>query len=284
MQSVSAARSMRLERQRSLSFALCKRNAGPIPTLQRADSRTGQLHPGARRTPVARASVGHLSPVRALRPRRQGTPAHAGKYRRPVITFRTIRIPTCQRMAGKTTSSGQNRSTSDLADAALVAAALRGDAAAQEAIVERYSTQMRTRAYRILRRSCSAEDIAQDVLIYALSHLDTLRNPAALGAWLNRIVVCRSYSFLRRQEARCRARHKSIPPAMPPSSPDGVTWRDAELLLVALPPEARRCWWLQRVEGHTIREVATITETTIDKVKKQLAVAKRAMANYRAHS
>lgn len=176
----------------------------------------------------------------------------------------------------------------ELTDAELVARALANDRAARETIVRRHAKRLRGIARRLVRSREAAEDLAHDTFIYALEHLDTIRNPNALGAWLSQIVVWRSISFLRREKLRRRIGLSSViaesqyVPLVETELPSSVARQDAKRLLEQLPTEARVMWWLQRVEGHTVKEVAVLTNSTVDKVKKRLVAAEKVMAKYRA--
>jgi len=72
----------------------------------------------------------------------------------------------------------------DLVVTGLVTRAKDGDQQAWDAIVERYAPLIWAicRSYRLAR--ADTDDVAQTVWLQLLTHLGTLRNPAALGGWL----------------------------------------------------------------------------------------------------
>ena len=72
----------------------------------------------------------------------------------------------------------------DLPDADLVARANDGDQQAWDTLVERYAPLVWSicRRYRLSR--ADADDAAQDVWLQLVSHLDTIRDRAALPGWL----------------------------------------------------------------------------------------------------
>jgi len=72
----------------------------------------------------------------------------------------------------------------ELAVTGLVTRARDGDQQAWDAIVERYAPLMWSicRSYRLGR--ADTDDVAQTVWLQLVTHLGTLRNPAALGGWL----------------------------------------------------------------------------------------------------
>ena len=77
-----------------------------------------------------------------------------------------------------------------------------GDRAALEILVQRHWRAAYNRAYHILRSREDAEDVAQDALLSAVTHLDSYTERAAFSTWLQRIVINRTLMLL-------RARHSS---------------------------------------------------------------------------
>ena len=57
----------------------------------------------------------------------------------------------------------------------------------------------------LVRNSADAEDLAQETLLRAYRHLDSLKEPAALGVWLYRIATHISLDFLRQVSHRPEA-------------------------------------------------------------------------------
>jgi RNA polymerase sigma-70 factor (ECF subfamily) len=82
----------------------------------------------------------------------------------------------------------------------LISACKRGERAAQIKVYENYSKAMYNTSLRIVKNTFDAEDITQEAFITAFSKLQDLRDNQTFGAWLKRIVVNKSLSFLRRQQ------------------------------------------------------------------------------------
>lgn len=76
----------------------------------------------------------------------------------------------------------------DHAVADLVRAARRGDPAAFTALIRQFQDMAVGYAWSLLGDFHLAEDAAQDAFIQVLGELDSLREPAAFGGWLRRIV------------------------------------------------------------------------------------------------
>src|SRR5215218_3369603 len=85
-------------------------------------------------------------------------------------------------------SEHRQRRTSVLSDAELARAAQNGDAASLGALLERHDASLYALALRILGRGPEA----QDAFLIALSRIDRLREPEAVGGWLHGILrnVC----------------------------------------------------------------------------------------------
>lgn len=172
-------------------------------------------------------------------------------------------------------------------DAELVARARADDREARGTIVRRHGPKLRGLARRLLRSREAGDDIVQDTFVHAFEKLHTIRQPESLGAWLSQVVAWKSISFLRREKLRRRlglgsviSEEEYLPP-QPVSLPDPLARQDAAKLLASLPVQTRVMWCLQRVEGYTVKEVAEITGSTVDKVKKRLVAAEQVMAGYR---
>ncbi len=88
------------------------------------------------------------------------------------------------------------------ADAALVAMAKAGDQPAIDQLVGKYWTMAYRVAVRILRSHEDAEEVAQDALWAAVTHLSTFREDACFRSWLHRIAVNHSLMALRRRRSR----------------------------------------------------------------------------------
>ena len=82
----------------------------------------------------------------------------------------------------------------------LVARASAGDERAWETLVERFGASLRatTRAYRL--RHHDAEDVMQTAWLRLLTHIEQVREPARLGAYLRTTARHEGLRFLRREQ------------------------------------------------------------------------------------
>ena len=175
--------------------------------------------------------------------------------------------------------------TADSGDAALVAAACRGDKTAFAELVDRH--------YPLLLRMCRravvdpevAADAAQEAVLDAMLGLDRLRRPDRFGPWLAGIGlnVCR-----RMVQRRIRAgwsldamldAGKTADPVDPHAGPDELT-EAAQLVAVvrtavrALPPGQRAAATLYYLDGLTCAEVAEHLDTSVGAIKARLHKAR----------
>ena len=79
-----------------------------------------------------------------------------------------------------------------MSDAELIRAAQRGDAMSFGILLERHRALLHALALRMLGRGPQAQDAVQDVFVIAVSSIERLREPEAVGAWLRGILrnVC----------------------------------------------------------------------------------------------
>lgn len=84
-----------------------------------------------------------------------------------------------------------------MTDAELVRQACEGDRSAQEQLVRRWSPCILAICRARIGRWDAAEDLAQEALLRGLTRLDTLKQPAEVGAWLRGIAVHVCLDWLR---------------------------------------------------------------------------------------
>ncbi|HEY4240277.1 MAG TPA: sigma-70 family RNA polymerase sigma factor [Kofleriaceae bacterium] len=130
---------------------------------------------------------------------------------------------------------------------------------------------------RMLGSYADGEDVVQDALERAQAERDSLRDEAALRAWLFRIAHHRALDVLRRHERRFAAPldddGDDLPDGAPP--PDEILARReavsaALARFVALPPGPRSCVILKDVLGMPLDAIAGLLELSIPAVKAAL--------------
>ena len=158
------------------------------------------------------------------------------------------------------------------AEAAVVALARTGDAAAFVELVSRREAGLRGMLARLCGDATLAEDLAQQAFVSAWKALPTLREPGAFGGWLKRIAVhawlahCRraGHSLVQLDEAEV-----VVDPVAGPAAADARL--DLCRALEALRPAERTCLVLAHSEGMTHEEIAAAMGLPLGTVKSNIA-------------
>lgn len=119
-----------------------------------------------------------------------------------------------------------------------------------------------------------AEDVAQETVLIALTHLASLRDPDRLRGWLFRVAQRRLADAVRRRRVELPLTYD--PPAPPPSN--GADRRQLAAVVRALrrlPLFLRRPVRMHYLKGRPIREIARELDTTVNGVKARLYRARR---------
>lgn len=179
--------------------------------------------------------------------------------------------------------------TEEMPDGGLVQASREGQAWAQEALFKRYLRVAVGQAWRLIPNE-DPEDLAQDALVHALTHLDRLAEPQAFAAWLSTIVVRLAMSRLRKKHLLSRLGLGRSEPIDPDTMSVGVTaearveLREVYVVLGQLPPEERVALVLRRVEGMELKEVAEAMSLSLATVKRRLTAAEARLSGLAGRS
>src|SRR5215467_6625159 len=154
------------------------------------------------------------------------------------------------------------------AEAELIAAVLKGDAASFESLVQKYSPRVFATARRYARRESEIEDIVQEVWLKSFQKLSSFRGDAPFEHWLMRLTVRTCYDFLRGHQ---RNREMSFSELSEPEddwlerfarAPDSaLETADAARQLVQrvldhLSPPARLVITLLEIEDRSVKEIS----------------------------
>ena len=166
-------------------------------------------------------------------------------------------------------------------DAALLARARRGDAAAREALVRRYLRPAYAVALSVVRNAADAEDLAQDGLVAALGRLDQCREPVRFAAWLFQGVRNRALSHV--TQGRTRADLLDRVPrgeGQEGAAAQVVLRRQLLGALERLGPVQREVVLLHDLESWTHAEIAGALEISEVMSRQHLFVARKAMREW----
>jgi RNA polymerase sigma-70 factor (ECF subfamily) len=156
-----------------------------------------------------------------------------------------------------------------VAEAAVVALAMNGDAAAFSELVRRRQGALRNLLRRLSRDPALADDLAQLAFLKAWRALPQLRSVGAFGAWLRRLAVNTWLEHVR----------AAPPPAlMSPQDLDGLAGAhqstdeglDLDRALAQLAPTERLCVVLAYSEGMSHGEISAATSLPLGTVKSHV--------------
>lgn len=160
-------------------------------------------------------------------------------------------------------------------DLGLAAAAAAGDPAASEAFVRRAFPVVRRVARAIIAQPAEADDAVQLALIEVLEAARTYRGTGKLEPWMRTVASRAVLRHARKaRSSRVHALDEQQGPARPPAAATVLESlpRPLEHYLGELPPVQRTAIVLRHALGHTIAEIAEITDapvpTVLSRIKK----------------
>lgn len=127
------------------------------------------------------------------------------------------------------------------------------------AIIGKYSDMVLKIAYQNTRDLCESEDIVQEVFL-ALFSRPLIKDEEHLKAWLIRVTLNKSRSFLRSARRKVLPLDESLAPAerlaAQSSAPEPSFTRDEVLAeLFSLPEAERNALYLHYYEGYSAKEI-----------------------------
>lgn len=174
-----------------------------------------------------------------------------------------------------------------LSDAELVRAAQGGDAVSLGMLLERHQAPLHALALRMLGHGPQAQDAVQDAFLIALSTIDRLREPEAVGGWLRGIL--RNMCLTRLKESRRQVLFDELPRRVEANlsessaeeSIDRLAMRDWVWTAVSELPEDLRVTAMLRYFGSyaSYEEIAAILGVPVGTVRSRLSRAKTKLAD-----
>lgn len=164
-------------------------------------------------------------------------------------------------------------------EAELIAAAVQGDPASFEPLIQKYAPRVFATARRYARLEREVEDIVQEVWIKAFQKLGSFRGDAPFEHWLMRLTVRTCYDFLRAHQRNREAAFSEISEAEDDwlerfaAAPDAASESAAaarqlvQRLLQQLSPAGRLVITLLEIEERSVKEIAELTGWSVPLVK-----------------
>jgi RNA polymerase sigma-70 factor (ECF subfamily) len=180
-------------------------------------------------------------------------------------------------------------------EAALLAAARKGNTAAFEAIMRRHNRLLFRTARAILQHEADAEEVVQEAYLKAFLHLDGFAGASRLSTWLVKITVNEALARLRRrmpdgapEGMADLAEDTTMRQTTAETSPEaaaaqGEIRRLLEAAIDALPQAQRTVFMLRAVEEFSTEDTATCLGIPPETVKTRLHRARQALRRRLQH-
>ena len=115
-----------------------------------------------------------------------------------------------------------------------------------------------------------ADDIAQESLVQAYLAIDRYIDSGKFRSWLFKIAHNRFLNHIAAQKPYSRIEEASGKMALE-SADSGFTHQQLYMALSTLPPKERSAITLYYLSGYSVKEIAGITGSSVDSVKKQMS-------------
>jgi len=165
-----------------------------------------------------------------------------------------------------------------LDDSELVAACVRGDVTAQRTLFRREYPRMFRTVSRILGGGREVDDLVQEAFVHVFRALASYRGEAKLSRWIDRITIRVVFHHLRGR--KCTVSLDAIGDVDNAERVDERAHAREGLrrlydVLSELTPVSRTAYALFAIDGRSIAEVATLTNTTVVAAKLRIWRARR---------
>lgn len=153
-----------------------------------------------------------------------------------------------------------------------------GDSYAYSELYKLYSRAMFNVCYRITNDQYDAEDVLQEAFVSAFKNLNSYKADATFGAWLKRIVINKSISFIKKRKM-VLAETQDEPLIDGDEYNDStIEYKDVERIkraLEQLPDGYRLVFSLYLIEGYDHAEIADIMGISESTSKSQFNRSKK---------
>ncbi len=158
---------------------------------------------------------------------------------------------------------------------------LRGDSQrARDLVFDRYAADLERILYRILGPDSEITDLLHDVLIVAMTSIDSLRDDSAVRSWLTGIAVHKARRLIRHRKVRRLVKFVA-PSELPDYEAATATaevsdaLRETYRVLAQLPTDDRIAFALRQIDGMELSSIANVTRVSLATVKRRLSRAQR---------
>ncbi|MFB3896187.1 MAG: RNA polymerase sigma factor [bacterium] len=165
-----------------------------------------------------------------------------------------------------------------LTDQQIVEQVLAGNKDSFGLLLDRYQNLVYRLAVGILKDCAAAEDAAQEAFMIAYQNLDTIRNPAAFGAWIAAITRHHCFKLVQKEAAIYLDDIEQLPAI---DESEDILDKEQKMMLrkviESLPAKYREIIDLRYFEGCSYLELSSFLGISMDAVKSRLYHAKKEM-------
>src|SRR6187399_285783 len=168
-------------------------------------------------------------------------------------------------------------------DSRLVKECLKGNAAAQRLLYERFASSMLAICYRYTKSMADAEDVLQEGFIKAFKNLHQYKGEGELGGWIRRIMVTTAINFLKKNS---RYNHEfsfdneNLHPVADDNPEIKMTGKELADLLRQLPVGYQTIFNLHAVEGFSHVEIGKMLGINEGTSRSQYARARALLISW----
>lgn len=144
-------------------------------------------------------------------------------------------------------------------------------------LYERYSKDIYKYSFSILKRSEDAEDAVQEVFMKYVENIDDYKGNCSIKTWL--LVITRNYCFNRLKSKNYNTGRLDDEVDLKPQNYNYDLKISLDDALLKLSPVSNELLYLKEYEGYSYKEIAEITELSVENVKIKLFRARQFLRN-----
>ncbi len=165
----------------------------------------------------------------------------------------------------------------------LIKSCLEGKSVAQEILYNEYAGVMMGICYRYTKSAADAEDVLQEGFIKVFTKLHQLKNEADLSAWIRRIMVNTSISYLNKHNRYKREMQLDMITLHPVSdlkSELNIEVKELVELIRTLPAGYQAIFNLVAIEGYSLIEISHLLNINENTVRSKYSRARSMLISF----
>ena len=146
-----------------------------------------------------------------------------------------------------------------------------------------YVDRVQRQLYGIVGNDADIDDLIQQTFVQVYRNLDGFRGDSSFSTWLHRITVNVALGHLRKKKRWFKLREAVTQEPVDTTKSEATPLRSVECtqtrellssVLDKLKPKKRIVFVLYEIEGHTLEEIATIVDSSVNTVAGRLRAAR----------